>query len=302
MAEFFDEDALKDELDSLLENANGNLDTLFDWFDNPCHDWQYGSQKQFLAWACSEMEKQGEILSPAAIRKKYQRHQLVTPEQKLLKSFKKANAEKRKETELLNCLFFGNFDYQAPVEDPCFIMPWHRKAIELFNYTQEKMRLLCHVNEGYVLRRNDISARGIWINSKMAQELWELTSAGIDFAEAVPLTSVDLLRAERGAGCFIVYKDSQMVKTSKPFVAGHEKVDSKRKELIESKVVEERDGIYVFQENYAFSSPSSAASVLLGINVNGQVYWRDSRGKTFRALHPNFDKIKRGPGRPKKSS
>ena len=93
-----------------------------------------------------------------------------------------------------------------------------------------------------------------------------------------------------------------VVKTSRPFGAGYEKIDYKRKELIESKVVEERDGIYVFQENYAFSSPSSAASVLLGINVNGQVYWRDGRGKTFRELHPNFDKIKRGPGRPKKSS
>lgn len=57
---------------------------------------------------------------------------------------------------------------------------------------------------------------------------------------------------------------------------------SLRQELIASGIIQILDGRAVFQENYAFSSPSAAAAVVAGRAANGRTSWiRESDGKTY---------------------
>lgn len=41
---------------------------------------------------------------------------------------------------------------------------------------------------------------------------------------------------------------------------------------------------YRFSQDYAFSSPSTAAAVLLGRSANGRIEWKDAQGRTLKEL------------------
>ena len=41
---------------------------------------------------------------------------------------------------------------------------------------------------------------------------------------------------------------------------------------------------YRFTQDYVFSSPSTAAAVVLGRSANGRIKWRDAQGRTLKAL------------------
>jgi hypothetical protein len=57
-----------------------------------------------------------------------------------------------------------------------------------------------------------------------------------------------------------------------------------RQELIGNGVLAcEGDG-YRFSQDYAFSSPSTAAAVALGRSANGRIEWKDARGRTLKEL------------------
>ncbi len=49
-------------------------------------------------------------------------------------------------------------------------------------------------------------------------------------------------------------------------------------------VLQESDGCYRFGEDYEFSSPSTAASVILGNNSNGRLAWKNRTGRTLADL------------------
>lgn len=57
-----------------------------------------------------------------------------------------------------------------------------------------------------------------------------------------------------------------------------------RESLIGAGVLQESDGCYRFGEDYEFSSPSTAASVILGNNSNGRLAWRNRTGRTLADL------------------
>lgn len=59
---------------------------------------------------------------------------------------------------------------------------------------------------------------------------------------------------------------------------------SLRKTLIESGVLAIDAGHYVFTQDYVFSSPSTAAMVLLGRTANGRVEWKTESGKTLKEV------------------
>jgi hypothetical protein len=42
--------------------------------------------------------------------------------------------------------------------------------------------------------------------------------------------------------------------------------------------------IYRFTQDYSFSSPSTAAAVVLGRSANGRIEWKDAQGRTLKAL------------------
>jgi hypothetical protein len=81
---------------------------------------------------------------------------------------------------------------------------------------------------------------------------------------------------------FIVLKGSQCSKeTAKSIGEGWIRL---RKKLLENGVLIDRGEMYEFVDNAVFSSPSAAASVILGRQTAGPLYWITSEGKTYRQI------------------
>lgn len=58
-------------------------------------------------------------------------------------------------------------------------------------------------------------------------------------------------------------------------------VKSFRRNLLDKGILSEENDVYVFQEDFTFSSPSAAASVVVGGSANGWTAWKDKDGKTL---------------------
>ncbi|MCK5461282.1 GIY-YIG nuclease family protein [Candidatus Gracilibacteria bacterium] len=63
--------------------------------------------------------------------------------------------------------------------------------------------------------------------------------------------------------------------------SANEWVKNIRDLLLEKRVMHLENDVYVFDEDYTFSSPSSAAVALLGRSANGWTEWKDKKGKTL---------------------
>ena len=81
---------------------------------------------------------------------------------------------------------------------------------------------------------------------------------------------------------FIVNKESKSKIKETPSI--HPSLKSFRTNLVEKEILKEKNGVYVFQEDFTFSSPSTAASVVLGRSVNGWTKWKIQDGETVRTL------------------
>lgn len=57
-----------------------------------------------------------------------------------------------------------------------------------------------------------------------------------------------------------------------------------RKLLVEDKILEEKNGVLIFIEDYLFTSLSKASSVILGRRSNGWIDWKNKNGKTLDEL------------------
>ncbi|MBI1333745.1 MAG: DUF4357 domain-containing protein [Armatimonadetes bacterium] len=81
---------------------------------------------------------------------------------------------------------------------------------------------------------------------------------------------------------FVVKKGSQASqKEASSFPSGHKQ---RRQSLVDSKVLLVEGDHLVFAQDYAFSSPSTAASVVLGRNANGRTEWVDEKGRTLKSI------------------
>lgn len=79
-----------------------------------------------------------------------------------------------------------------------------------------------------------------------------------------------------------VQKGSGMNQHETPSLSGS--YSNLRKTLIEKGIVIEKSNKLEFVEDFEFSSPSTAAAIILGYSINGRVAWKDSRGKTMNDL------------------
>lgn len=84
---------------------------------------------------------------------------------------------------------------------------------------------------------------------------------------------------------FVVREGSFASKEHTPSLLQHfPAVCELRSQLVKSGVLTEDKGMLRFTQDYSFSSPSMASSVVLGRASNGRVEWKDSTGKTLKAL------------------
>lgn len=97
-----------------------------------------------------------------------------------------------------------------------------------------------------------------------------------------------LISAARGANAasvitsegIVVLKDSAIASTEVPSTP--QAVTKKRQELIESGIIVD----FKFTKNYLFSSPSTAAAVVMGRSANGLVEWKKTDGSSIKDNQP----------------
>lgn len=81
---------------------------------------------------------------------------------------------------------------------------------------------------------------------------------------------------------FLVYKGSKSnLKETKSIGSWVSRI---RKQLIEDTILKEENGLYIFQSDYVFNSPSAAAAIILARAANGWTEWKDKNGKTLDEL------------------
>lgn len=81
---------------------------------------------------------------------------------------------------------------------------------------------------------------------------------------------------------FVVYKGSQAVRDLRPSASNWS--IRQRQELIDDGALVLTDDSWVFQKDVEFGSPSAAAAVVHGGNVNGLVSWRTPTGKALKDI------------------
>ncbi|WP_406661395.1 GIY-YIG nuclease family protein [Methanolobus sp. ZRKC3] len=81
---------------------------------------------------------------------------------------------------------------------------------------------------------------------------------------------------------FVVNKGSKSNIEETPSVL--QSIKTFRANLMEKGILKEENDVYVFQEDFTFSSPSMSASVVLGRTANGWREWKDKGGKTLDAI------------------
>lgn len=84
---------------------------------------------------------------------------------------------------------------------------------------------------------------------------------------------------------FIVQSGSTAVSDEAPSMKVHvHGVYDLRQQLKKLEVLKSIGGALQFTQDYSYSSPSTAAAVILGRSANGRVEWKDSTGKTLKVI------------------
>lgn len=96
------------------------------------------------------------------------------------------------------------------------------------------------------------------------------------------------IKAARGADAegepssdgFVVFKGSKAAGTTVPSMTSN--FLNLREKLIDENAIVENGNSYEFVEDYIFSSPSTAAAMVMGRNANGLTEWKLKGGKTLK--------------------
>ncbi|MBI3284400.1 MAG: GIY-YIG nuclease family protein [Burkholderiales bacterium] len=84
---------------------------------------------------------------------------------------------------------------------------------------------------------------------------------------------------------FVVQAGSQATLEAVPSMQEHARgAYDMWQEVIANGVLRGTAECYVFTQDYSFSSPSMAATVVLGRSANGRAEWKDARGRTLKEL------------------
>lgn len=81
---------------------------------------------------------------------------------------------------------------------------------------------------------------------------------------------------------FLVFADSTVTKEIGSSLSFSQR--KLREDLLKNGVLQIDGTVLRFTLDYAFSSPSTAASLIHGRSANGRIEWKDSNGKTLKAL------------------
>ena len=87
---------------------------------------------------------------------------------------------------------------------------------------------------------------------------------------------------ETPAGLFVVKKGSlARLKTTETFP---DTVLQLRKELVDIEILADTGRVFEFKQDFEFSSPTYAATLVRGMRSNGRTAWKDSNGATLKQV------------------
>jgi hypothetical protein len=78
----------------------------------------------------------------------------------------------------------------------------------------------------------------------------------------------------------VVLEGSEIATSTVPSIS--QAIINQRKKLTNQGVITETNGKLVFAKDYLFSSPSTAAAIVMGRNANGRVEWKDKKGISLK--------------------
>lgn len=88
-------------------------------------------------------------------------------------------------------------------------------------------------------------------------------------------------RGRPSAGGFVVFEGSEAVLQHRPSAKS---IKTKREQLVQKGILQEKDGALVFTRDFEFGSPSTAGGVIRGGDTNGLTNWKDANGNSLRDL------------------
>lgn len=89
-------------------------------------------------------------------------------------------------------------------------------------------------------------------------------------------------QGQRHSEGFLVFKGASAALDVTPSV--HDYLRASRERLIQEQVMRREGEHYVFQQDYIFGSPSTAAGVVMGRTVNGLEKWKDENGVPLKLV------------------
>ena len=96
------------------------------------------------------------------------------------------------------------------------------------------------------------------------------------------------IKAARGANAKAVITNEGVVVTQGSEVATsvvpsmHASFVNLRQKLIDQGIIVQQNNKLLFSKDYLFSSPSTAAAIVMGRNANGRIEWKDKKGNTLK--------------------
>ncbi len=82
----------------------------------------------------------------------------------------------------------------------------------------------------------------------------------------------------------VVLKGSQAAPSLRKSATAYPWIVNSRKQLLKNGTLSKSINALVFQQDHEFSSPSAAAAIVHGGTANGRTAWKDSKGRTIKAL------------------
>lgn len=96
------------------------------------------------------------------------------------------------------------------------------------------------------------------------------------------------IKAARGANAKAVITNEGVVVAQGSEVATsvvpsmHASFGNLRQKLIDQGIIVQQNNKFLFSKDYLFSSPSTAAAIVMGKNANGRIEWKDKKGNTLK--------------------
>lgn len=124
------------------------------------------------------------------------------------------------------------------------------------------------------------------LTNSLGHKVFEkLIDASVNRQNKKEIFSINAARGAKAKGIpspngFVVLKNSEIANSTVASI--QQSLMKIRQKLIDQNVIIEKNTKLLFEKDYEFTSPSTAAAIIMGRNANGLVEWKLSDGKTLK--------------------